>query len=217
MKAKLFFLLLFISIKLWSQRSVILKYELDYQNDNKVYVDQDNEMIIKEISADIPYNIEIIKNRKSNYYGGSIKKTFNLVVASDYNTEVKDVVNTYEILYNENKGATDINGFTCKEYVILKNKEIYFRVLIDSENAINNTELLNFMTGIPFSQVIFPKGLIIGIKNEKGKMSFELKKIANINFKIRYDIENDIKKNNELERKKSQNFKSSGVYYTPPN
>lgn len=217
---KTLFIILFTCIctVLYCQKSITLKYEIDYATNVKIYVNNDNNFAIYEQSKESPCNVVTLQDQKYNCFKGDVKTKFDLSITDKYNWGVNDVVNKYEILYNEKKGILNINGFKTKEYVVLKNNELFFRVYIDTSSKINNTDFLNMILGVPFSEITFPRGLIIGLQNQKSKndIIFEIKKIAEKNHVIKYDIENDIKKNIEKEQQEVSKFKSTGVTDKPP-
>lgn len=203
---------------LYSQKSITLKYEIDYATNEKIYVNNDNSFTVYEQSKESPCNVITLQNQKYNCFKGSVKTKFDLTFTDKYNWGVNDVVNKFEIFYNEKRGILNINGFKAKEYVVLKNNELLFRVYIDTNSKINNTDFLNMMLDVPFSEIAFPKGLILGLKNRKNQdyIIFEIKKITEINHVIKYDIENDIKKNTEIEQQERSKFKSPGVMDKAP-
>ncbi|WP_312089719.1 hypothetical protein [Chryseobacterium sp.] len=203
---------------IYGQKSITLKYEIDYATKEKMYVNNDNSFLVFEQSKITPCNIVTLQNQKYNCFEGSVKNKFDLTITDKYNWGIDDVVNKFEIFYNEKKGISAINGFKAKEYIVLKNNELIFRVYIDTDSKINNTGFLNMILNVPFSEINFPKGLIVGLKNQKNEdvIFFEVKKITEINHIIKYDIENDIKKNNEREQKEKSKFKSPGVMDKPP-
>ena len=210
--------LIFASTISYGQKTITLKYEIEYATGEKMYVNNNNNFVLYEKSQESPCNIISLQNQKFNCFRGNIKTKFNLTPTDKYNWGINDVVNKFELLYNEKKGIVDINGFNAKEYVVLKNNEVFFRVYIDINSKINNTDFLNMIVDSPFSEIKFPKGLILGIQNRKIQNSilFQIKKISEVNQVIRYDIENDIKKNIESEQKENSKFKSPGVTDRPP-
>lgn len=206
------------SIAVYSQKSIALKYEIDYATNEKIYVSNDNKFVVYQQSKESPCNVITLQNQMYNCFKGNLKTRLDLTLTNKYNWGIDDVVNKFELFYNEKKGILNINGFKTKEYVVLKNNELFFRIYIDTNSKINNTDFLNMILGVPFSEITFPRGLIIGLQNQKSKndIIFEIKKIAEINHVIKYDIENDIKKNIEKEQQEISKFKSTGVTDKPP-
>lgn len=217
---KILFIILFTCIYtvLYSQKSITLKYEIEYAGNVKIYVNNDNNFAVYEQSKESPCNVITLQNQKYNCFKGDVKTKFNLSPTDKYNWGIDDAVNKYELFYNEKKGILNINGFKAKEYVVLENNKLLFRIYIDTNSKINNTDFFNMILGVPFSEITFPKGLIVGLQNQKiqNAIFFEIKKITELNHVIKYDIENDIKKNNEKEQQEISKFKSPGVTDKPP-